>query len=110
LCPAIGGFVSESKNLIAFILLNVYSLQTASIHLLDDTDRISAHTYQATRSEPHILVDVRSPQEFEICHLPESLNLPLKGLASGEVVQQLKEVIREKCPSGNDIPGKPHVF
>jgi len=102
----IGEFISESWNLNAFILLNVYFLQAASIHLLDDIDRISACAYEGVRNEPHILIDVRSPLEFDICHIPESLNLPLKDLASGEVVQQLKAVITEKCSSGSDFPGK----
>lgn len=78
--------------------------KAASIHLLDDIDRISACTYQGIRSEPHVLIDVRSPLEFEICHIPESLNLPLKDLTSGEAVQQLKAVITEKCSSGSDFP------
>ena len=106
----IGEFISESRNLNAFILLNVYFLQAASIHLLDDIDRISARTYQGVRNEPHILIDVRSPLEFDICHIPESLNLPLKDLASTEAVQQLKAVIAEKCSSGNDFPGNLHLF
>lgn len=75
-----------------------------SIHLLDDTDRISAGAYHAVRSEPHFLIDVRSPLEFEICHLPESLNVPLKDLALEQVVQQLKEGITKKCSSGKDFP------
>lgn len=74
------------------------------IHLLDDTDRISAGAYHGVHSEPHILIDVRSPQEFEICHLPESLNVPLKDLALEQVVQQLKEAITKKCSSDNDFP------
>jgi hypothetical protein len=92
------------------MLLDVYFLQSACIHLLDDVDRISACTYQGVRNEPHTLIDVRSPLEFEICHIPESLNLPLKDLASGEVIQQLKALITEKCSSGSDFPGKLQVF
>ena len=105
-----GEFVSELWNLTALILLNVYFFQPAGIHLLDDIDRVSACTYQGVRSEPHVLIDVRSPLEFEICHIPESLNLPLKDLTSGKVVQQLKAVITEKCSSGSDFPGKLQLF
>jgi hypothetical protein len=104
--PCYWGVFSELRNVSTYILFNVYSLQPASIHLLDDIDRISARAYEGIRSEPHILIDVRSPLEFEICHLPESMNLPLKDLASTEVVQQLKAVITEKCCSGSDFPGK----
>jgi len=39
-------------------------------------------------SEP-LLVDVREPWEFEICHLPGSVNIPM-----GQVAQHL-ETIRE---------------
>jgi adenylyltransferase/sulfurtransferase len=74
------------------------------IHLLDDTDRISAGTYRSLRGEPHVLIDVRSPLEFEICHLPDSLNVPLKDLASEQVVEQLKESITKSCSNDNDFP------
>ncbi|XP_023707636.2 adenylyltransferase and sulfurtransferase MOCS3 isoform X2 [Cryptotermes secundus] len=75
-----------------------------SIHLLDNVDRISTGTYHDVRSEPHILIDVRSPLEFEICHLPGSLNVPLKDLASEQLVQPLKEVITKKGSSDKDFP------
>lgn len=74
------------------------------IHLLDDTDRIQAEVYHGLCTQPHILIDVRSPLEFEICHLPKSLNVPLKDLALEQVIQQLKESIAEKCSSDNDFP------
>lgn len=75
-----------------------------SIHLLDDADRISAGTYHDVRREPHILIDVRSPLEFEICHLPDSLNVPLKDLGSEQLVQQLKEVVTKNGSNDNDFP------
>jgi rhodanese-related sulfurtransferase len=37
-------------------------------------------------SEP-LLVDVREPWEFEICHLPGSINIPM-----GQVAQQLETI------------------
>jgi rhodanese-related sulfurtransferase len=52
------------------------------------------------------LIDVRSPLEFEICHLPDSLNVPLKDLASEQLVQQLKEVITKKGSSDKEFPGE----
>jgi adenylyltransferase/sulfurtransferase len=80
-------------------------LQHTSIHLLDDTDRITAGAYHDVRSEPHVLIDVRSPLEFEICHLPDSLNMPLKDLATEQFVQQLKEAITKKGSNDNQFPG-----
>jgi adenylyltransferase/sulfurtransferase len=85
-------------------------LQHTSIHLLDEVDRISASTYHDVRSEPHILIDVRSPLEFEICHLPDSLNVPLKDLGSEQLVQQLKEIITKDSSSDNDFPGKTLLY
>jgi adenylyltransferase/sulfurtransferase len=92
------------------MMLRVYFFQHTDIHLLDDTDRISAGAYQDVRSEPHILIDVRLPHQFEICHLPESWNIPLKDLVLEQVVQHLKEAIENKCSGDSDFPGKCDVF
>jgi adenylyltransferase/sulfurtransferase len=73
-------------------------------------DRITAGTYYDVRNEPHILIDVRSPLEFEICHLPDSLNVPLKDLASEQLVQQLKAIITKKGSSDNEFPGEKFLF
>jgi rhodanese-related sulfurtransferase len=73
-------------------------------------DRISAGAYRDVCSEPHILIDVRSPLEFEIYHLSNSLNVPLKDLASEQCVQQLKEDITKKGSSDNEFPGEKVLF
>ncbi|XP_067013494.2 adenylyltransferase and sulfurtransferase MOCS3 [Anabrus simplex] len=88
-----------------------------SVQLLDASQRISASDYKDINNNdiPHILIDVRSPMEFEICHLDGSLNIPLASLAKEECVQKLKEVIKERrnmkesdfpvytiCRRGND--------
>lgn len=42
--------------------------------------QLAAHLQRATP----LLVDVREPWEFEICHIPGSINLPM-----GQIAQQL---------------------
>ncbi|KAI4209534.1 MAG: hypothetical protein LQ351_007525 [Letrouitia transgressa] len=45
---------------------------------LTDHERISPAYYnEAVLSKDHLLIDVRPPTEFEICHIPGSLNVPL---------------------------------
>ncbi|XP_069696408.1 adenylyltransferase and sulfurtransferase MOCS3 [Periplaneta americana] len=75
-----------------------------SLHLLDETDRISVTSYNDTRAGPHILIDVRSPMEFEICHLPESLNVPLKDLSSDSAVQKLREIVTKQQSNDVEFP------
>lgn len=105
------GVVAVVSCLLESYCGNMFTLlQHTSIHLLDNVDRISAGTYYDVRSEPHILIDVRSPLEFEICHLPDSLNVPLKDLTSEQLVQQLKEVITKKGSSDKDFPGEKLLF
>ncbi|KAJ2616022.1 hypothetical protein H4S08_000983 [Coemansia sp. RSA 1365] len=53
--------------------------------ILDDpAQRVSCKEFSAVRSitlqRPHLLLDVRSEIEFEICSLPNSLNIPLDQL------------------------------
>ncbi|PSN42529.1 Adenylyltransferase and sulfurtransferase MOCS3 [Blattella germanica] len=68
--------------------------------MLSEEDRITAKQYEKFSNEPHVLIDVRSPMEFEICHLPGSLNIPLKDLKSESTIQRLKVFV--VCRRGND--------
>ncbi|XP_065221221.1 adenylyltransferase and sulfurtransferase MOCS3 [Planococcus citri] len=53
-----------------------------SLHLLNKNERISVNDLYKLRSErePHLLIDVRSNVEYEMCHLPESINLHINSL------------------------------
>lgn len=55
------------------------------VNILSDCERITADTYitklQSGRYE-HILVDVREKLHFDICHIPESINVPYSLVAS----------------------------
>ncbi|KAI6198273.1 Adenylyltransferase and sulfurtransferase MOCS3 [Aphelenchoides fujianensis] len=84
-------------------------------NLLADDQRISARDFAVRRfdeSERPLLVDTRPPTEFEICHLPEALNIPLNELESDDRAA-IEEKLRGKsaeapkevfviCHRGND--------
>lgn len=44
--------------------------------LLEKHERITAEAYKKEMESPHILVDVREKLHFDICHIPNSLNVP----------------------------------
>lgn len=66
------------------------------LNVLDDSDRITVNQYNSIVAEGlnHILVDVRSSNEFAICRLPNSVNIPIKDIlgekAFAGVVENLK--------------------
>jgi adenylyltransferase/sulfurtransferase len=45
--------------------------------------------YNNLCNNPHILLDVRETIQYHICHLPNSINIPLRQLTGSESVQQL---------------------
>ena len=68
--------------------------------LLDKDERITVDQLFKLRSnkEPHLLIDVRSEPEFEMCHLSNSLNVHLNVLEKKtdyviEKIEDLKQTI-----------------
>ena len=55
------------------------------LDLLNKNERISVNKYITIDPNTHILVDVRSKQEFEICYINNSINIPID-----EVLAQTK--------------------
>lgn len=68
------------------------------MHLLDKNERISVSDLFKLRSErePHLLIDVRSKAEYDMCHLPESINLSINALDKNAdyLIQKIKDL---KC-------------
>ncbi|CAL1674710.1 unnamed protein product [Lasius platythorax] len=55
-----------------------------NLNLLRKEERISVEEYNKivkVDSNPHILIDVRSPEEYEICRLQDSINIPFTQLS-----------------------------
>ncbi|XP_064392027.1 adenylyltransferase and sulfurtransferase MOCS3-like [Halichondria panicea] len=61
--------------------------KSCHVSILRDEERMSCKEYMGVvkSSRTHLLLDVREPVEFEICHLPKSLNYPLRSLESDPV-------------------------
>lgn len=87
------------------------------LKLLKKEERISVEEYNATLKlgdKSHLLIDVRSPEEFRICHLKNSVNIPLKDIHNNSTVELIKEKIQKlegidknveifvMCRRGND--------
>ncbi|XP_068731707.1 adenylyltransferase and sulfurtransferase MOCS3-like isoform X1 [Montipora capricornis] len=69
--------------------------KTPSLKLLSKQERISVQEYKEILDQcaPHVLLDVREPVELDICHLPKSLNIPLKHLRNPESHEILKRAL-----------------
>lgn len=53
--------------------------------LLNENERVTPYEYCIAQKEPHILIDVRSQNEFEICSLPDSINVPIKDVLDDKI-------------------------
>lgn len=78
----------------------------SGLKLLDESQRISVIEYSEL-GQNHLLIDVRSANEFEICQLKDSINLPIKSLLAGKMSDELKQEMVKKevfvvCRRGND--------
>lgn len=79
--------------------------------LLTPDERITVQEYNQIllSGEKHFLIDVRSSNEFEICNLESSINLPIKDVLDNKKNSKILEEIRIKkipvfclCRRGND--------
>ena len=80
--------------------------------LIKETDRLSVKTYhdQIMAKENHILLDVRTEPEQEICKIKHSINVPLKDLDKKSSIEKINNLLKEKdtkkivavCRRGND--------
>ncbi|XKL66680.1 hypothetical protein PGB90_010100 [Kerria lacca] len=84
------------------------------ISLIDKTERITVNDLYKIRLtlEPHILIDVRSNSEYNMCHLPNSLNIHVNSLEKdinciNKKIEDLKQNSDDPkiifiCRRGND--------
>ena len=62
---------------------------------------INQGVYEYLRSEGAVLLDVRSPMEYQDGHIPGSYNLPLQAIDNAEELLQSKDVpLYVYCRSG----------
>ncbi|XP_076668559.1 ubiquitin-like activating enzyme 4 [Andrena cerasifolii] len=77
-----------------------------NLNLLKKEERISVEEYNTALklgTKPHVLIDVRSPEEYQICHLKNSVNLPLNEINNNERVMALKTKVQEVKEEHDEI-------
>lgn len=71
------------------------------LSLLTKDERIMVTDYKRLvyERQHHVLIDVRSPNEFEICHIGNSINIPIKVFQSEKTASTvIDEVAQKDCP------------
>lgn len=73
-----------------------------ALKVLQPDERISVEDLKSIRDsrKPHLVIDVRNPLEFEICHIEGSVNIPLKQILEDKGLDDLKQ------RTSGGIPGK----
>lgn len=74
------------------------------LNVLDSSDRITANQYNSIVQEKrnHILIDVRNSNEYGICNIPHSINIPIKDILSDRTFPS----IISKLKSDEELPSK----
>lgn len=79
--------------------------------ILEKNQRISVKEYhQEIMNSNHILLDVRTEPEMDICQLKNSVNIPLFDIGKIEAIEKISDLVEEKqtdqlilvCRRGND--------
>ncbi|KYN21255.1 PREDICTED: adenylyltransferase and sulfurtransferase MOCS3 [Trachymyrmex cornetzi] len=88
-----------------------------NLNLLKKEERISVEEYNEImkmESKSRIMIDVRSSEEFQICHLQDSINIPFTQLSKDHNLKLIKDNIKKvqkehhsvdlylMCRRGND--------
>lgn len=86
-----------------------------ALTLLTDEERISVEKYQkisqqSKEKKKHLLIDVRSEPEMNICQLDQAINVPLSDIDKKETIDRLNGLIENEkidqlilvCRRGND--------
>lgn len=82
-----------------------------SLKLLSLEDRLSVQEYHGViRAQPHVLIDVRSEPEMDICRLENSVNVPIGDIEKEESIGKIQSLLSEAgsknlvllCRRGND--------
>jgi len=79
--------------------------------ILEKNQRISVKEYhQEIMNSNHILLDVRTEPEMDICQLKNSVNIPLFDIGKIEAIEKISDLVEGKqtdqlilvCRRGND--------
>ncbi len=81
-----GGFFAQSKRT---DLERIYTSPSKVVELVEK------------KTEPFILVDVRTPEEYRSGHIPGALNIPVDTIGNNPPTSQKDALIILYCRSGN---------
>ncbi|KAH0540430.1 adenylyltransferase and sulfurtransferase MOCS3 [Cotesia glomerata] len=75
-----------------------------NLSLLNNYERITVEEYRDIKnlSKPHLLIDVRSYEEFQICHLDNATNIPFTDIKSKGGLQVVKNIVDKKLKEDNN--------
>ncbi|KAG8040501.1 hypothetical protein G9C98_002497 [Cotesia typhae] len=75
-----------------------------NLSLLNNDERITVEEYRDIKnlSKPHLLIDVRSYEEFQICHLDNATNIPFTDIKSKGGLQVAKNIVDKKLKENNN--------
>lgn len=77
-----------------------------NLQILDASERITVNEYynlSKLPAKPYLLVDVRSNEEFEMCHLSDSVNIPFSAISSQNNKSSLDNLKKEIDKAGPDL-------
>ena len=85
--------LSGSTNYVAFCSV------TSPTNILNDDDRIPAAKYNQMYQLPRtrVLLDVRDKVQYDLCHLDNSVNIPIAILNTLESDTDVKELVPDLC-------------
>lgn len=78
------------------------------LNLMMDDDRITVEEYHKiiNLSEPHVLIDVRSSEEFEICHLEGAINVPYADMKHRQTEKSSQDLIAKALDENKELNGE----
>ncbi|TMW42889.1 hypothetical protein DOY81_012031 [Sarcophaga bullata] len=84
--------------------------KNTSLNVLSQDQRLSVENYRNEwEKSPHVLIDVRQSAEYDICNLPNSINIPIKSILDDSYLKcDYKFLSNEEiplitlCRRGND--------
>lgn len=78
------------------------------LKVLKNYERITVNEYQEIAcGKSHVLIDVRSPEEFEICRLDKSINIPISDIGKESSLNTIKSEI---VKIGSNISNGTYLF
>ncbi|XP_015112130.1 adenylyltransferase and sulfurtransferase MOCS3 [Diachasma alloeum] len=73
-----------------------------NLKLLKNDERITVKEYETVKNvHSHLLIDVRSREEFEICSLEGSVNIPYSEMQKNAGLERTKKIVDDKLQEDN---------